>query len=162
MTYELRASATRDEEKVDICYERSGGYIEFDLLELLCCTSASYQVSRMNAPPHGPHAVPCAAPLLEPVDPPPRDLSFHSRNHFSSLSKQIPLALLHPSEVLTGFISVHRPCVLVPEVAWSGCPPAALLTRCARVVPLSYQPPRVPGGVEMQYPSFLGAKMASE
>jgi hypothetical protein len=90
MTYELRASATRDEEKVDICYERSGGYIEFDLLELLCCTSASYQVSRMNAPPHGPHVVPCAAPLVEPVDPPPRDLSFHSRNHFSSPVKANP------------------------------------------------------------------------
>jgi hypothetical protein len=84
MTYELRASATRAEEKVDICYERSGEYIEFDLLKLLCYTSASYQVRRMNAPPHGRHAVPCTAALLQPADPPRRDLLFHSRNQLSS------------------------------------------------------------------------------
>ena len=41
MSYELRASMTRDEEKVDICYERSGQFIDLDLLELLYYTSAS-------------------------------------------------------------------------------------------------------------------------
>jgi hypothetical protein len=106
MTYELRASATRDEEKADICYERSGEYIEFDLLKLLCYTSASYQVRRMNAPPH------CSSLLTLPVE-----ICCSIRvTSYRHPSKQISLALLHPSEALTGFISVHRPCVLVPEV----------------------------------------------
>jgi hypothetical protein len=113
MIYELRVSATRDEEKVDICDERSGEYIDLDLLELLCYTSASFQVRRKNAPPHGPHAVPCTAPLLESADPPPRDRSFHWRNEFPSPVNVISQALLHPSEVLTGFTSVHRLWVLV-------------------------------------------------
>jgi hypothetical protein len=55
MIYELRVSATRDEEKVDICYKRSGDCIDLDLLDLLCYTCASCQVRGLNAPPHGPH-----------------------------------------------------------------------------------------------------------
>jgi hypothetical protein len=42
---------------VKLCYERSGEFIDRDLLELLYYTSVDCEVRRIDAPQHGPHAV---------------------------------------------------------------------------------------------------------
>jgi hypothetical protein len=39
------------------CYARSGECMDLDLLELLCYTSVDCQVRRIDAPPHGAHAL---------------------------------------------------------------------------------------------------------